>query len=149
MFNLPPASHITVSGKSNRILAQSSRVRCHTQANTSVVSRNEVSNFCLLETYLALGKAHCKTLQARYCFWLAAGVDNGQIWFDHARVPRDALLDAYGSVDEQGTYHSKIPSVAARFGVTVGGLTTGVSIRLSVNQHKSWIIMFHVLSRLS
>jgi alkylation response protein AidB-like acyl-CoA dehydrogenase len=26
------------------------------------------------------------------------GVDNGQLWFDSLRVPRDALLDAYGQV---------------------------------------------------
>lgn len=53
------------------------------------------------------------------------GVDNGQIWFDGTRVPRDALLDAYASVDAAGNYSSKIPSVSARFGTTVGGLTTG------------------------
>lgn len=41
------------------------------------------------------------------------------------RVPRDSLLDAYASVSEEGVYSSPIPSVPARFGVTVGGLTTG------------------------
>jgi acyl-CoA oxidase len=40
-------------------------------------------------------------------------------------VPRDALLDAFASVDEAGTYSSKIPTVSARFGTMVGGLTTG------------------------
>ena len=53
------------------------------------------------------------------------GVDNGQLWFDHVRVPRDALLDRYASVAEDGTYSSPIPSVAQRFGTMVGGLTTG------------------------
>lgn len=53
------------------------------------------------------------------------GVDNGQIWFDHVRVSRDAMLDAFASVDDSGTYHSRIPSVAQRFGTMVGGLTTG------------------------
>ncbi|KDD73136.1 hypothetical protein H632_c2497p0, partial [Helicosporidium sp. ATCC 50920] len=53
------------------------------------------------------------------------GVDNGQIWFDGVRVPRDALLDKYGGVDEAGTYRSPLPSATARFGVMVGGLTTG------------------------
>lgn len=41
------------------------------------------------------------------------------------RVPRDALLDAYAGVSEDGVYSSAIPNVSARFGVTVGGLTTG------------------------
>ena len=59
------------------------------------------------------------------------GVDNGQLWFDHVRVPRDALLDRYASVAEDGTYSSPIPSVAQRFGTMVGGLTTGVSLLLN------------------
>ena len=53
------------------------------------------------------------------------GVDNGQIWFDHVKVPRDALLDRYASVSDDGVYNSSIESVSQRFGMTVGGLTTG------------------------
>ncbi|KAL3161189.1 hypothetical protein ABBQ38_009556 [Trebouxia sp. C0009 RCD-2024] len=53
------------------------------------------------------------------------GVDNGQIWFDHVKVPRDALLDKYASVSAEGVYTSSIKSVSQRFGMTVGGLTTG------------------------
>lgn len=53
------------------------------------------------------------------------GVDNGRIWFDHVCVPRWHMLDALASVDEAGTYSSKIPSIAQRFGAMVGGLTTG------------------------
>jgi acyl-CoA oxidase len=53
------------------------------------------------------------------------GVDNGQIWFDNVRVPRDAMLDRYASVDAAGNYSSPIPTVSARFGTMVGGLTTG------------------------
>jgi acyl-CoA oxidase len=53
------------------------------------------------------------------------GVDNGQIWFDHVRVPRHALLDRFASVDDQGNYSSPIPNPAQRFGTMVSGLTTG------------------------
>eukprot|EP00195_Chlamydomonas_chlamydogama_P017223 CAMPEP_0202900654 /NCGR_PEP_ID=MMETSP1392-20130828/11964_1 /ASSEMBLY_ACC=CAM_ASM_000868 /TAXON_ID=225041 /ORGANISM="Chlamydomonas chlamydogama, Strain SAG 11-48b" /LENGTH=634 /DNA_ID=CAMNT_0049587091 /DNA_START=142 /DNA_END=2046 /DNA_ORIENTATION=+ len=53
------------------------------------------------------------------------GVDNGQVWFDNVHVPYDAMLDAYASIDESGTYRSPIPSVSQRFGTMVGGLTTG------------------------
>lgn len=53
------------------------------------------------------------------------GVDNGQIWFDNVRVPRDAMLDRYASVDEAGRYSSPLPTVSARFGTMVGGLTMG------------------------
>lgn len=53
------------------------------------------------------------------------GVDNGQIWFDDVRVPREDMLDAYASVAPDGTYSSPIANVGARFGTMVGGLTTG------------------------
>ncbi|KAK9792964.1 hypothetical protein WJX73_001239, partial [Symbiochloris irregularis] len=53
------------------------------------------------------------------------GVDNGQIWFDHVRVPRDALLNRFADVAADGTYTSSIPSLTTRFGVVVGGLTVG------------------------
>lgn len=53
------------------------------------------------------------------------GVDNGQIWFDHVRVPRTALLDRYASVEPSGAYASPIPTPAQRFGTMISGLTTG------------------------
>lgn len=53
------------------------------------------------------------------------GIDNGQLWFDHVRIPRHALLDRFASVSEDGMYSSPVPSVAKRFGIMVGGLTTG------------------------
>lgn len=56
------------------------------------------------------------------------GVDNGRIWFHHVRVPKDELLDAFATVDDNGHYHSKIKSVSQRFAVTVGALTAGRTI---------------------
>lgn len=53
------------------------------------------------------------------------GVDNGQIWFDHYKVPRDSLLDKYASVNSQGKYSSPIADPQQRFGTMVSGLTTG------------------------
>lgn len=32
------------------------------------------------------------------------GVDNGKLWFDHVRVPRAALLDAFSQVDRDGAF---------------------------------------------
>ncbi|HEX8855450.1 MAG TPA: acyl-CoA dehydrogenase [Thermoleophilaceae bacterium] len=57
------------------------------------------------------------------------GVDNGRIWFDHVRVPREALLDRYASVDEQGRYSSPIENPNRRFFTTIGTLIQG---RISV-----------------
>jgi acyl-CoA oxidase len=43
------------------------------------------------------------------------GVDNGMIWFDRVRVPRESLLDRFARIDEHGRYHSPIPSSGRRF----------------------------------
>ncbi|HSH75385.1 MAG TPA: acyl-CoA dehydrogenase, partial [Longimicrobiales bacterium] len=43
------------------------------------------------------------------------GVDNGQIWFDHVRVPRTNLLDRFASIGPDGEYRSDIPSPGRRF----------------------------------
>jgi acyl-CoA oxidase len=57
------------------------------------------------------------------------GVDNGRIWFDHVRVPRDALLDRYGRVEPGGTYSSPIENPDRRFFTMLGTLIQG---RISV-----------------
>eukprot|EP01116_Phalansterium_solitarium_P001542 TRINITY_DN11350_c0_g1_i1.p1 TRINITY_DN11350_c0_g1~~TRINITY_DN11350_c0_g1_i1.p1 ORF type:complete len:643 (+),score=249.91 TRINITY_DN11350_c0_g1_i1:115-2043(+) len=43
------------------------------------------------------------------------GVDNGKLWFDHVRVPRDALLDAHSQVSPSGQFTSSISSQRGRF----------------------------------
>jgi acyl-CoA oxidase len=53
------------------------------------------------------------------------GVDNGRIWFDHVRVPREALLNRYGGVNEQGTYESPIEKPNKRFFTMLGALIHG------------------------
>jgi acyl-CoA oxidase len=53
------------------------------------------------------------------------GVDNGGIWFDQVRVPRDALLDRYGGVNERGEYSSPIEKPNKRFFTMVGTLVQG------------------------
>jgi acyl-CoA oxidase len=57
------------------------------------------------------------------------GVDNGRISFDSVRVPREALLDRYASVDEDGTYRSPIENPGRRFFTMLGTLVRG---RISV-----------------
>ncbi|HEX6241647.1 MAG TPA: acyl-CoA dehydrogenase, partial [Polyangiales bacterium] len=53
------------------------------------------------------------------------GVDNGRLWFDDVRVPRDALLDRFGQVSEDGSYTSPIPSAGKRFFTMLGTLVGG------------------------
>lgn len=43
------------------------------------------------------------------------GVDNAEMWFDHVRVPRTALLDRYSQVSKDGAFTSAIPKLRQRF----------------------------------
>jgi acyl-CoA oxidase len=58
------------------------------------------------------------------------GVDNGRLAFEQVRVPREALLDRYGQVADDGTYSSPIPNRTRRFFTMVGTLIQG---RISVS----------------
>jgi acyl-CoA oxidase len=53
------------------------------------------------------------------------GVDNGRIWFDGVRVPREALLNRYGDVTPGGTYTSPIDNANKRFFTMLGALVQG------------------------
>jgi len=53
------------------------------------------------------------------------GVDNGRMMFEHHRVPRDNLLDRFGSVTRNGKYETEIKSNTARFATMIGTLIYG------------------------
>ncbi len=57
------------------------------------------------------------------------GVDNGRLTFDRVRVPREALLNQFGDVAEDGTYASSIANETRRFFTMLGTLVRG---RISV-----------------
>lgn len=60
------------------------------------------------------------------------GVDNGRLWFDRVRVPRENLLDRFAEVAADGSYSSPIPSPAKRFFTMLGTLVGGrVSVALA------------------
>jgi acyl-CoA oxidase len=67
------------------------------------------------------------------------GVDNGDIWFNAVRVPRENLLNRFADVSEGGTYSSPITNPTRRFFTTIGTLVAGrVSIASAgVNATKS------------
>jgi acyl-CoA oxidase len=59
------------------------------------------------------------------------GVDNGRLWFDHVRIPRQNLLDRFAEVAADGSYSSPIASPGKRFFVMLGTLVGGrVSVAL-------------------
>ena len=53
------------------------------------------------------------------------GVDNGRIWFDQVRVPRENLLNKFGDINEEGNYSSPISSASRRFFTMLGTLVGG------------------------
>ena len=53
------------------------------------------------------------------------GVDNGRIFFDSLRVPRENLLDRFATLDEHGTYASPIASSGRRFFTMLRTLVAG------------------------
>ena len=53
------------------------------------------------------------------------GVDNGKIWFHKVRVPRENLLERFGKIQRDGTYHSPIKSPNKRFFTMLGTLVGG------------------------
>jgi len=53
------------------------------------------------------------------------GVDNGRIWFNQVRIPRDNMLDRFASVGENGFFHSPIPGDGKRFFTMLGTLVGG------------------------
>ncbi len=53
------------------------------------------------------------------------GVDNGRLWFDGVRVPREALLDRFATVAADGTYSSPIENPNRRFFTMLGTLVQG------------------------
>jgi acyl-CoA oxidase len=57
------------------------------------------------------------------------GVDNGRLYFDDVRIPRDNLLNRYADVDREGTYTTSIDNKTKRFFTMLGTLVQG---RISV-----------------
>jgi acyl-CoA oxidase len=57
------------------------------------------------------------------------GVDNGRLYFDHVRIPRDNLLNRYSDVAEGGAYSTLIDNKTKRFFTMLGTLVQG---RISV-----------------
>ncbi|XP_021898386.1 acyl-coenzyme A oxidase 3, peroxisomal-like isoform X2 [Carica papaya] len=60
------------------------------------------------------------------------GVDNGRIWFDNVRVPRENLLNSVADVSPDGQYLSSIKDSDQRFAAFLAPLTSG-RVTIAVN----------------
>ncbi len=60
------------------------------------------------------------------------GIDNGRLWFDSVRVPRENLLNRFADITPDGEYVSPIASPSKRFFTMIGTLVAGrVSVGLA------------------
>ncbi len=79
------------------------------------------------------------------------GVDNGKIWFRQVKVPRENLLNKYGSITEDGRYYSDIADDNKRFftmlGTLVGGRICVAKGALSGSRQALAIAVNYALSR--
>ncbi|CAM6085229.1 unnamed protein product [Calypogeia fissa] len=69
------------------------------------------------------------------------GVDNGRLWFDHVRVPRENLLNSVADVTPEGNYESSIKDKDQRFGAFMAPLTTGRVIIASTAVYEAKIAL--------
>jgi len=53
------------------------------------------------------------------------GIDNARLMFDHVKVPRTAMLNAFNDVNERGQFISEIPKASARFFKVADRLLSG------------------------
>ncbi|KAF2076657.1 hypothetical protein CYY_002027 [Polysphondylium violaceum] len=53
------------------------------------------------------------------------GVDNGQLRFEHVRIPRENLLNKYSDVTEDGVYSSKLSTPIKNFAATMAPFILG------------------------
>ena len=53
------------------------------------------------------------------------GIDNGRLWFDEVRVPRENLLNRFMDVTPEGTYVTEIEDPDLRFASMIGELVGG------------------------
>ncbi|BAT90053.1 hypothetical protein VIGAN_06121800 [Vigna angularis var. angularis] len=79
------------------------------------------------------------------------GVDNGRIWFDNVRIPRENLLNSVGDVSPTGEYLSAIKNVDQRFAAFLAPLTSGrviiVGIAVYISKISLAIAVRYALTR--
>ena len=63
-------------------------------------------------------------------------IDNVFIGFENVKLPKSALLNKLGNIDEEGNYHSDIKSYEARFGLQLGALSQS---RIAISRVSSYL----------
>ena len=73
------------------------------------------------------------------------GIDNGRLMFDHVKIPRTNMLNAFNDVNEEGKFISDIPKVSARFFKVADRLLSGRLCIAAMSISACKITMYHAI----
>lgn len=95
-------------------------------AQTIVNKKNEGVNSFIVQIR-GDDKKPCRGVMIEDMGWKLGlnGIDNGRLAFDHVRIPREAMLNAFNDVNENGEFISDIPKASARFFKVADRLLSG------------------------
>ena len=81
------------------------------------------------------------------------GVDNGALFFDKVRVPRENLMNRYSDVDEKGNFTSETQNIPSRFFKVTERLLSGrlciASLCMGATRASLYIGIKYAMQRLS
>ena len=73
------------------------------------------------------------------------GIDNGRLMFDHVKIPRSNLLNAFNDVTEDGKFVSDVPKVSARFFKVADRLLSGRLCISAMSLGALKIVLYHAI----
>ena len=73
------------------------------------------------------------------------GIDNGRLSFSNVRVPREAMLNAFNDVTEDGKFLSDIPKASARFFKVADRLLSGRLCISAMSLGACKMVMLHAI----
>ena len=95
-------------------------------AQTIVAGKNEGVNSFIVRIRDDKMKP-CKGVMIEDMGWKIGlnGIDNGRLMFDHVKIPRENMLNAFNDVTPEGKFVSDIPKASARFFKVADRLLSG------------------------
>jgi acyl-CoA oxidase len=73
------------------------------------------------------------------------GIDNARLMFDHVRIPRTYMLNAFNDVDAEGKFISDIPKASARFFKVADRLLSGRLCIAAMSITACKLVIYHAI----